>query len=145
MEKLKFNTVGQFLVALEEGPLYDENGAKYVINKNSPIQGLTVDRCDERRCHYMFNTLLSIHKIGLTHTFTRQEPIPDKALVWCWGGDMIGKEVHFYDQKTDNVFGPFGNRYHGGFDNYEVIEPNKQGLYEHPFDWANEAKKKLED
>lgn len=144
---MKFETVGQFLVALEEGQLFDENNMKYVLNMNNAVHGLVVERYDERGAYCGFNTLLSIHKVGLAHTFTRQTPgLEDKGLVWCWGGDMVAKEVHFYDKENDSVFGPFGERNYGEFTNYEVIPKNEEtGLWGAPFEWANEAVKKLED
>lgn len=145
-DKLKFETVGQFLVALEEGPLYDENCIRYVLEGvPTKVDALAVVEYSlENRCIRCNTGLLSAQENSIAHTFTRSRPTQDKDLVWCWDNHYkTCRSVYFYDAKNMRVFDVHGNRNGTAYSNYQIIEPNKQGLYEHPFDWANEAKKKL--
>lgn len=146
MEKLKFNTVGQFLVALEEGPLFDEEGLIYVLNEDEGCLELSRSGRLVQKEYSLSGIWHSSIDCDKHKRFTRQKTIPDKALVWCWGGTMVVKQICFYDKKNNGVFDPLGNRDFGKkYTNYQVIEPNEQGLYEYPFEWANKAVKKLED
>lgn len=140
MEKLKFNTVGQFLVALEEGPLFDKEGYMTVFVNQCEV---VVEHAEKTVSHFCMRPLLDVIK---DKEFTRQKPIPDKALVWCWdNADIACRAVRFYSAEDGCVFHLYGHRNGSSYDHYEVIEPNEQGLYEASFEWANEAKKKLED
>lgn len=142
-DKLKFKSLGEFLTALEESSLYDELGKEYRLVTN--ISSLTVAEYNERGdCLGCNSSLLAVQKIGLTHTFTRK-PLPkDKDLVWCWDDHYVsGRIVCFYDALNRRTFGSLGERRGLEGSHYEVIEPNSEGLYEAPFEWANEVKKKL--
>lgn len=140
MEKLKFKTVGQFLVALEESPLYDEKGYMTTLFNQSEV---IVEHAEKTVSHFCMRPLFDVIR---DKEFTRQKPIPDKALVWCWDDDWkTRRDIRFYDNKNNHAFVTDGCRYGDKYDNYEVIESNEQGVYEHPFAWANEAVKKLED
>lgn len=141
MEKLKFNTVGQFLVALEKGPLYcNEENSKLTFDDSEVIvEDLKI------RTRSSYRVMRSLVKLT-EKVFTRQKPIPDKALVWCWdNADIACRAVRFYSAEDGCVFHLYGHRNGSSYDHYEVIEPNEQGIYEEPFAWANEAVKKLED
>lgn len=143
MEKLKFNTVGQFLVALEEGSLYGIDDKKYTLSDKS-CKVIVVDMT--ARHSFSVDTLEGVRDRIYENKFTRSRSIPDKALVWCWNdGWEVRRDIRFYNAKDGCVFHVYGHRDGSNYSNYEVIEPNEQGLYEHPFEWANEAKKKLED
>lgn len=145
MEKFKFKTVGQFLVALEEGPLYC-NKHKYELTENGVMVRITecgIDTCDSS----LKSTLTAIKGLINHASFTRNPLLQDKCLIWCWDdGDNFTKTVRFYDGENNRTFSPSsGKRNFSWFENYEVIEPNEQGVYEEPFAWANEAVKNLED
>lgn len=143
MEKLKFETVGQFLVALEEGPLYCNKGCRFILdNHANEIHVEDLNTPKTMHC----NTIWWMKEFTKEREFTRQKPIPDKALVWCWDDDCIAfRAARFYDAKNNCIFTLHGQRDGSNYSNYEVIEPNERGIYEEPFTWANEAVKKLED
>lgn len=147
MEKLKFETVGQFLVALEEGHLFNEEGLMYVLNEDEGCLEISRSGKLVQKEYSLSGIWHSSINYDKHKRFTRQKPIPDKALVWCWdNGDNFTKTVRFYDGENNRTFSPSsGKRNFSWFENYEVIEPNEQGVYEEPFAWANEAVKKLED
>lgn len=140
MEKLKFNTVGQFLVALEEGPLYNKKGYMTALVNGSEV---VVEHAEKTVSHFCMRPLFDVMK---DKEFTRQKPIPDKALVWCWdNGWDCKRDIRFYDAISGGTFSASGPRDYSKYDHYQVIEPDKQGIYEEPFAWANEAVEKLED
>lgn len=143
MEKLKFETVGQFLVALEEGPLYGMDDKKYTLSDKS----CKVIVVDMTACYpFSVDTLEGVRDRIYESEFTRSRPLQDKDLVWCWDNHYkTCRSVYFYDAKNMRVFDVHGKRNGPAYSNYQIIEPNEQGLYEEPFSWANEAKKKLED
>lgn len=144
-DKLKFNSVGQLLIALEEGPLYDEKGLKYTLNKAELCLELNrSSKLVQKECSLSGIWHSSII-CGNRKYFTRQEPIPDKSLVWCWYNDGVHRTVKFYDAEHECAFDLNGTRRGYKYDNYQVIEPNEQGVYEEPFAWANEAVEKLND
>lgn len=146
MEKLKFNTVGQFLVALEEGHLFNEEGLMYVLNEDEGCLEISRSGKLVQKEYSLSGIWHSSINYDKHKRFTRQKPIPDKALVWCWdNADIAYRAVRFYSAEDGCVFHLYGHRNGSSYDHYEVIEPNEQGLYEHPFDWANEAVKKLEN
>lgn len=146
MEKLKFKTVGQFLVALEEGPLYSQDSSRFTFD-NSWCEVVVVNTNFDRSLPVVkYSDMRALSKQIKAEEFTRQKPIPDKALVWCWDNtDIAYRPVRFYNAKDECVFHIHGYRDGASYDHYEVIEPNSEGIYEAPFEWANEAKKKLED
>lgn len=153
MGKMKFEKLSQFISALEEGPLYDEDGVKYVLHLDDEIyHNLKVRMYDREENCVDYSAVLSYtQKIGLTHTFTRK-PLPkkpqDKYLVWCCDDDdNFMKTVRFYDDENNRTFKPSdGKRKGAPYDNYEVIPKNPDtGLWDAPFEWANEAVKELED
>ena len=140
MEKLKIETVGQFLVALEEGPLYNEEGYMTALVNQSEV---VVEHAEKTVSHFCMRPLFDVIR---DKEFTRQKPIPDKALVWCWDDDWkTRRDIRFYDATNERTFSVKGDRNGSRYNNVEVIEPNKHGVYEEPFAWANEAKKQLED
>lgn len=73
MEKLKFKSAGQFLVALESGPLYAENGIKYVLNADSVCNILEVEIYD-----VYSECVLSVQGIARDNVFTRQPSPKDR-------------------------------------------------------------------
>lgn len=142
MEKLKFNTVGQFLVALEESPLYNQEGYMVALVNGSEV---VVEHAEKTVSHFCMRPLLDVIK---KEEFTRQKPIPDKALVWCWDDNMKCRDIRFYDKISECHFDIWGRRSNmcTQFEHYEAIPKNPEtNLYDGAFSWANEAVKKLED
>ena len=120
MEKLKFKTVGQFLVALEEGPLYCGERDKFVINTTGDI--ITVKSL-QTGSEANYSSFLSFVEFMKEREFTRK-PLPqDKDLVWCWDNDhKFCRVACFYSAKYDRVFTGVEGLCHGAsYDNYEVI------------------------
>lgn len=148
MEKLKFKTVGQFLVALEESPLFDENGIKYILRESTMTDHLGIEEYRNSECLGGNTSLTTAQKNATSHTFTRK-PLPqDKDLIFWWSHDDVSKrEVRFYNAKAKGVFGYDGTRGKWATErNIEVIPKNPEtGLWDAPFAWANEAVKELED
>lgn len=144
MEKLNFKTVGQFLVALEEGPLYCSEKCKFTFNsvENIVVVQSLINKDNKARHDHIQRLKFFVEG----RTFTRK-PLPqDKDLVWCWDDKYkTCRCAYFYDAKNRRVFDFFGNRNGSSYDNYEVIPKNSKGLWDAPFEWANEAVKHLED
>lgn len=145
-KKLIFETVGQFISALEEGPLFDESGVEYVINKEEFCLCLIRSNKLIQKDYSLSRIWFSTIDCNRLKYFTRQKPISDKDLVRCWdNGWDCKRDIRFYDAISGGTFSGSGPRNYSKYDHYEVIEPNSEGIYEYPFEWANEAKKKLED
>lgn len=145
MGKLKFKTVGQFLVALEESPLYCNKNCKFVLDDS--MEEIHIESILSSKVEH-YSTLGYIKSFVEEREFTRNPPPQDKDLVWCWlDSALVGRNVRFYDKNNDSVFNTGGLRSCTKYDyNYEVIPKNPEtGLWDAPFDWANEAVKHLED
>lgn len=145
MEKLNFKTVGQFLVALEEGPLYCNENFRFTFNAEEDLVTMTSLKSGSRR-HYSKMPL--IKEFIEKREFARKQPPQDKDLVWCCTDkDRFGKAIRFYDAENTATFrSTDGKRDGAWFSNYEVIPKNLEtGLWDAPFDWANEAVKHLGD
>lgn len=141
MNKLKFKTLGEFFTALEKGPLYDEDNCKVELERYCMVKEYSNGNKDT------WQSLKGMVDYMVNAEFTRK-PLPrDKDLVWCWDDSMVScRNIRFFN-KPHSVFNSDGSRSScGTYENFEVIPKNSEtGLWDVPFEWANEAVKKLDD
>lgn len=149
MKTFKFKSVMGFLTVLEKGPLYDESGRKYTMERNTNVSlKVNVVPRDNKEEPITIELLSTLEKHCLMCDFT-PKPIPqDKDLVMCWNDSIkFKKTINFFNKKGDGIFSSVsGKRTCYKPDNLEVIPKNPEtGLWGAPFEWANEAVKKLQD
>lgn len=145
MEKLKFKTAGQFLVALEEAPLYCNKNCKFTLDiAENIVEAENLNSSNK----VSYGALVALKGFAKEREFTRKRLPQDKDLViCCTAKNRFEKVICFYDAKNSATFrSADGSRDGFCFSNYEVIPKNPEtGLWDAPFDWANDALKKLED
>lgn len=140
---MRFSSIGRFIEALEDYPLWDDNGDyKYFLR-----DGFTIIEEDLRTGEtQQLKTRDEIIKRFDLNIFSHHPKIEDKTLVFAWRfSEPFAREVRFYDSELSMVCNKFDGSSRGGsFDCYEPIPVNPEtGKYDAPYEWANKMVEKL--